>query len=63
MFWLLGLLTRNPERLLSLLIKAHDLDQEQWSVSATFRAGMRVGLDHPETARRALELPLDKDRF
>lgn len=55
MLWLINLLTKNPERLLSLLIRAHNLDREDWSVSATFRAGLKVGLDHPEIGRQVLE--------
>lgn len=55
-------MTRNPERLLSLLIRAHDLDTLEASMSAAFRAGLKVGLEHPELGRKVLsEEPIDVD--
>jgi hypothetical protein len=48
-------MTRNPERLLSLLIRAHTIDLTESSCSAAFRAGLKVGLDYPEIGKNLLE--------
>lgn len=55
MFWLLNLLRKRPEGLLTLLARAHHIDTTQASCSAAFRAGLKVGLDHPEIGRALRE--------
>lgn len=54
MLWLLGLLRHNPERLLSLLIRSHEIDVEEASMSAAFRAGLKVGRKYPDYADKVL---------
>ncbi|QGH74555.1 hypothetical protein HYQ03_gp68 [Arthrobacter phage Kuleana] len=43
---------RTPDSFLALLIHARDVQEHEASVSAAFRAGLRVGLAHPEIAER-----------
>lgn len=55
MGWLLGLARKHPERLLSLLIRAREIDRYEGNMTAAFRAGLKVGLDHPELAQKVLK--------
>ncbi|WPM94392.1 hypothetical protein VG1_CDS0068 [Arthrobacter phage Cupello] len=41
---------RQPHNFLALLIHARDVQQHEASVSAAFRAGLKVGAEHPEVA-------------
>lgn len=52
--WLTRKLLRDPEGLLSLLIEAHNKDQDRADISRAFRAGLRVGLKYPPAARAVL---------
>lgn len=54
MMWFLRIIKKDPDRLLSLLIRAHRIDDNELQVSRIFRAGMKVGLNHPEIARNLL---------
>ena len=55
--WLIRLLRGDGERLLSLLIRAHDIDEEQASMSRAFRAGLKIGLKYPAIGREVLGEP------
>lgn len=39
-----------PHNFLALLIHARDVQQHEASVAAAFRAGLKVGAEHPEVA-------------
>ena len=39
-----------PHNFLAVLIHARDVQQFEASVSAAFRAGLKVGAEHPEVA-------------
>lgn len=41
----------NPGAALQLLGRARELREVELSMSAAFRAGLRVGLEHPEIGR------------
>lgn len=51
-----------PETLLGLLIRAQDIEEESASMAAAFRAGLRLGLAHPELARQVIEGEEQNDR-
>lgn len=55
--WLLAKAKNNPERLLSLLIRAQRIEDNELRASVIFRAGMKVGLNHPEIARSVIYGP------
>lgn len=55
--WLTKKLITNPDHLLALLIRAHKIEDNQTRASMIFRAGLRIGLTHPEIARSVLESP------
>lgn len=40
----------DPGNFLRLLIRAQEIQEQDASVSAAFRAGVRVGAEHPELA-------------
>ncbi|QGZ16956.1 hypothetical protein SEA_LITTLETOKYO_64 [Arthrobacter phage LittleTokyo] len=40
---------------LALLIRAQEIQENDGSMSAAFRAGLRVGLAHPELARAVVK--------
>lgn len=50
---------RRPDHLLGLLIRAQDITETDASMAAAFRAGLRVGLAHPEIARSVMEQEQD----
>ena len=55
--WLFDTGRKRPVRLLKLLIRAHELDMQEASMSMAFRAGIRLGLKHPELGREVLGEP------
>lgn len=55
--WLARTGRTKPERLLKLLLRAHDLDSTEASMAMAFRAGIRVGLQHPDLGRQVLGEP------
>jgi hypothetical protein len=55
--WLANIGRRNPDRLLKLLIRAHDMDREEASMAMAFRAGVRIGLKYPHLGREVLGEP------
>ena len=55
--WLLGKAINNPDRLLALLIRAQRVEDNEIRASIIFRAGMKVGLNHPEIARSVIYGP------
>lgn len=55
--WLVKKVAHNPEGLLALLIRAQKIEDNQSRASLIFRAGLRVGMLHPEIAREVLESP------
>jgi hypothetical protein len=44
----------NPGAILILLARAGRLDEHEASVAAAFRAGLRLGLQHPELAEQVV---------
>lgn len=47
----------NPGAILILLARAGRLEEHEASVTAAFRAGLRLGLAHPELAEQVLTDP------
>lgn len=52
--WLVRILLRDPESLLSLLIESHQRYEDRASVSMAFRAGMKIGLRYPAISRSVI---------
>ncbi|WNM72852.1 hypothetical protein SEA_REDFOX_65 [Arthrobacter phage RedFox] len=46
--WLRRTFAGDPGAVLRLLERARDIEEHEASVSAAFRAGLRVGAEHPE---------------
>jgi hypothetical protein len=55
--WLVSAGSSRPERLLKLLMRAHELDTTEASMAMAFRAGIRIGLQHPDLGRQVLGEP------
>lgn len=55
--WLLAKAKNHPDRLLALLIRAQQVEDNEIRASVIFRAGMKVGLNHPEIARNVIYGP------
>lgn len=57
MIWVLKMMHRDPERLLSLLMRARAIDRRDASLSRSFRAGLRIGRRYPDIADSVLQSP------
>jgi hypothetical protein len=55
MVWLYGLLRKRPDSLLALLIEARSIDRERLQAGVVFRAGIKLGLEHPELAQSIID--------
>ena len=55
--WLARTGRTKPERLLKLLLRAHELDTEEANTAMAFRAGIRIGLKYPDLGRQVLGEP------
>lgn len=53
--WLRRTFAGDPGAVLRLLERARDIQEHDESMSAAFRAGLRVGLAHPEIARAVVK--------
>lgn len=53
--WLVRINREDPGSFLRLLLRAQEIQEHDESMSAAFRAGLRVGLAHPEIARAVVE--------
>ncbi len=55
--WLLRIGKHNPPGLLKLLLRAQEIEDNEASMAMAFRAGVRVGLKHPDLGRQVLGEP------
>lgn len=53
--WLVRINRADSGSFLRLLLRAQEIQEHDESMSAAFRAGLRVGLAHPEIARAVVK--------
>lgn len=55
--WLFRIGKNDHQGLLKLLLRAHEIQEDEASMAMAFRAGLKLGLQHPELGRQVLGEP------